>query len=160
GKNRRELISDTDALLLHDVYNYEIKLPSSINTFAANLDQSTGVLTINGDLVFSTLPEPFKLPNDFIDLEWSGVLNLTVELADAAVASEPIPDVLFNTVVVNSGTGDDTVDVNGVPPNKTVTVNLGEGNDGMVFGGDGHYMSSIASNVTVNGGTGTNGAVF
>jgi hypothetical protein len=160
GVNRRQLISDYDALLLRDVYNYQIVAPSQINTFVANLNESTGVLTINGDIGYFPTLVPTFLPNDFIDLEYSGVLNLTVQLGNGSLSSEPIPDVLFSSVVINSRTGDDTIEINGLPPNKTVTVNLGEGDDGVVFGGEGRFMSSIQSNVTMNGGTGSNGVTF
>lgn len=160
GTNRRQLISDADASLLRDVYNYQILPPSQINTFAANLDTATGVLTINGNLVFSSLAEPFGLPNDFIDLEWGGGITMTVELAGGSVASEQVFEFQINSIVVNTGTGEDSVEINGLPSGKSVTVNLGEGNDSVVFGGEGRYMSSIQSHVTVNGNGGANSVAF
>ncbi len=159
GTNRRQLISDTDALLLKDVYNYQIVLPGQINTFAANLNEATGVLTVNGNLVFSSLLEPFNLPNDFIDLEWGGI-NITVELAGGSVASEKVFEFQVNSIVVNTGAGNDSVEINALPSGKSVTVNLGDGFDDVVFGGEGRFMSSIGSNVTINGGADTNGVAF
>ncbi len=160
GANRRQLISDIDALLLLDVYNYTIKAPSQINTFAANVNETTGVLTINGNLVFTAQSVPANVPNDIIDLEWSGGITLTVQLTNGSVSSEQIFESSFSTMVVNTGVGDDTVEINGLPPGKSVTVSLGIGDDTATFGGEGAYMTSIASNVTVNGEAGSNNVIF
>ena len=159
GKNRRQLISDTDALLLKDVYNYEIKVPSQFNTFAVNLNAATRTLTINGDLNFSTFGPTTHLPNDVLDVE-AGGLVMRFELANGAVATEEVIEFFFDTIVINTKTGNDTIEINGIFPNKTVTVDGGEGNDDVVFGGEGLFTSSIQSNVTIDGGAGTNGVVF
>jgi hypothetical protein len=82
------------------------------------------------------------------------------ELANGAVATEEVIEFFFDTIVINSKTGNDTIEINGIFPNKTVTVNAGEGNDDVVFGGEGLFTSSIQSNVTIDGGAGTNGVVF
>ena len=46
----RKLISELDASILRDAYGYDIVSPSTLQTFDANLNKSTRVLTVSGDL--------------------------------------------------------------------------------------------------------------
>ena len=152
GVNRRQLISETDGLLLLDVYNYQITRPNDINTFAANVDEAAGVLTINGDLVPG-------FANDLIDIEHGGI-ETVVELTDGNLAREAFVEVAYQTIVINAGNGNDLVEINELPAGKSVTVNLGAGDDDTIFAGEPRYMSSILSNVAVNGGTGTDDVAY
>lgn len=149
GFGERSLISDDNALLLRDVYGYDIVLPSQINTFHANLNRSTNVLTVNGDIQ--------GVLSDNVDLERSGT-NAQIEYQNGGTtgARELIPEAEFTSIVVNTGDGTDDVDVDRLVAGKTVTINLGEGNDRVdVAPDDGDIDTFVLSDITVNGGGGT-----
>ncbi|MEM1012077.1 MAG: hypothetical protein AAGI46_07640, partial [Planctomycetota bacterium] len=149
GFGERSLISDDNALLLRDVYGYDIILPSQINTFHANLNRSTNVLTVNGDIQ--------GVLSDNVDLERSGT-NAQIEYQNGGTtgARELIPEAEFTSIVVNTGDGTDDVDVDRLVAGKTVTINLGEGNDRVdVAPDDGDIDTFVLSDITVNGGGGT-----
>ncbi|MCC9600302.1 Ig-like domain-containing protein [Stieleria sp. JC731] len=48
GPNIRRLISDFDVTFLRDIYGYSVRMPSMINTFHAELDQTTDELVVRG----------------------------------------------------------------------------------------------------------------
>ena len=121
--NRRQLITDDNATLLRDVYGYTITLPSLINTFYANLNTATNVVTVTGDV------NPSGSTNDIIDLEVDGTaMSFEVNGTD-----EVIEGAQFATIVVNAGEGNDDVDVDELLSSKAVTVNGGNGNDNIAL---------------------------
>jgi hypothetical protein len=150
GFGERSLISDDNARLLRDVYGYTINLPSQINTFHANLNRTTNVLTINGDIEGVT--------GDNVDLERSGT-DAQVEYQNGSTltgARELIPETEFDTIIVNTGDGNDDVDIDQLASDKTVTINLGSGNDIVdVAPDDDDVDTFVLSDVTINGGSGT-----
>jgi hypothetical protein len=149
--NIRELITNTDATLLHDVYSYTILLPSTINTFYANLNTTTNVLTVNGDL------NQNGIDADNIDLEHSG----TTTTIEANGFSEAIPDAQFVTLTVNAGAGNDNIDVNALASGKTVTVNGDADNDRIDVAQDNDDIdTNILSDFTANGGAGVDTVTF
>jgi len=110
----RELITDLDALILADAYGYTVRLPSTINTFYANFDSTTGVLTVNGS--------PGNVDDQiFIDVD--GGIRVQVNGSE-----ERFPASSVTSINVLAGEGDDFIKVStsvGVP----VTIDGGEGDD-------------------------------
>lgn len=143
----RELITDLNALILHDAYGYTVKLPSKINTFYANFNSTNGALTVNGAPGIS---------NDQIVIDRSGgvlrvVVNETEEIFDAV-----------NVLSINvlAGAGNDHVTIGssvGIP----ATVNGEDGNDTLIggdvvlLGGPGDdYLYGSSGPDTLDGGAG------
>jgi hypothetical protein len=143
---RRTLISDTVAQFYDDVFDYTIKLPSTINTFYVNLDTSGNSVTVRGDV------NPNGNVNDNIDLEVSG----TAMRFEVNGTTETIEGAQFGTIIVNAGDGNDDIDVDELLAGKVVTVNGEEGNDRIDIAQQlGDVDGNLESNVTANGGVGT-----
>lgn len=64
------------------------------------------------------------------------------------------------TVAVRLGTGGDTLNVQSTPLNTTATVETGAGDDTITVGNFGVNLSSIISDVAIDGGAGTDPIVF
>ncbi len=138
----RNLITDLDAQILADAYGYTITLPSTVETFTAYRNPTTGVLTVNGDLgVFNdtiTLDKPLA--------SWRvNVNNFVMTFAAASVMG----------ITINAGTGNDTVNVRYTIEGVPVTVNAGSGNDTINLGTAGNSLDAILGAVTVYGGGGS-----
>jgi hypothetical protein len=97
---RRNLITNTIAILLRDVYGYTIQLPSQQNTFYVNLDTIAQRVTINGDI------NPNGNDDDTIDLRISGSQRFSV---NGTTESISIPN--FFSTVVNANNGNDFITV-------------------------------------------------
>lgn len=125
----RQLISNLDALILKDAYNYTIQLPSTLNSFFANVNLTTGVLTVNGGPGAS---------NDNILIDHDGGVRVQVN-----GTVETFPGVVVTAINVLAGDGNDGVTVGGGLLGIPITVDGGSGDDTIV-GGD----------VTITGGLG------
>jgi acrosin len=149
--NRRQLISDDDAFLLRDVYGYTIATPHLVNTFYANLNTSTNIVTVTGDA------NPNGSDVDTIDLEVDGTaMSFEVNGTD-----EVIEGAQFTTIVVNAGSDNDDVDVDELLASKSVTVNGGDGNDNISAAQELQDIDTdLDSNFTANGNAGTDTLVF
>ncbi|MFT3883695.1 MAG: hypothetical protein QM703_29210 [Gemmatales bacterium] len=157
----RELITDLDAKILQDGYGYTIKLPSTINTFYANLNTTTGVLTINGSP--GTVDDNILVDNQNGSLRV--VVNGTEEifngasvtsinvLAGAGDDSITIAGSVALPATIDPGTGDDQVHTGGGV--TTVTSVAGDGNDLLDFSN-----SPVGVNFTVQGGDSVIGSQF
>ncbi|MCO6455897.1 MAG: hypothetical protein J5I93_11420 [Pirellulaceae bacterium] len=116
----RQLITDTNALILADAYGYTINLPSQLNTFHANLNATTGVLTVNG------APDTF---DDQIVIDNNGSLRVIVNGTEETFLGQNITQ-----IDILSGAGDDFIFVSadvGIP----VSVDAGTGDDEFHSGG-------------------------
>ncbi len=147
-QTRRNLISDTAAELLRDAYGYTIRLPSTLNTFYANLDTVTNTVTVQGDAGTAV---------DNIDLEVDGTaMSFEVNGTD-----EVIEGAQFTVINVNGNGGNDDIDVDELLSGKTVSVNGGDGNDNISVAQElGDIDTNLLSNVTLNGGAGTDTVVL
>ncbi len=119
GGGVRELISDLDAKVLADAYGYSINLPSTINTFYADLG-SNGVLSVRG------LPDD---ANDNVVIDNNGSLRVIVN------GTEQVFNSAVTSISIQTFGGDDFIHVSadiGVP----VSIDAGTGND-TIIGGSG-----------------------
>jgi len=150
----RQLISDLTATILRDAYNYTIALPSTINTFYANLNTTTNVVTVTGDA------NQNGSDVDNIDLELTGVNtgDLRVEVNGT---SEVFPNAEYTSIVVNAGEAGDDVDIDELESGKGVTINGGNGNDNINVAQEfGDIDTNLGSNVVINAGAGTDTLFF
>jgi hypothetical protein len=138
--DHRLLISDTTAGFLRDIYGYTVVLPSQINTFYANFNTTTGVLSVQGDP---------GIANDLITID---VVGATVRV-QVNGTTELIPSAQVNQISVLSGEGNDTINIYGVPSGATVSVNASSGDDTINIG-NGDIDSTIFGAVTVNSSSG------
>ncbi|WP_428940356.1 beta strand repeat-containing protein [Fontivita pretiosa] len=148
---RRLLISDTLATFLRDAYSYTVTMPSLINTMYVNLNTTTNVVTINGDI------DPTGDDADVIDLEVDGTaMSFEVNGTD-----EVIEGAQFTTIIVNAANANGDVDVDALLSGKSVTVNGGAGNDNISAAQELQDIdTNLGSNFTANGDTGTDTLVF
>ena len=154
----RELISDLDAGILHDAYGYTIKTPLTIQTFLANLNPATGVLTVNGDVNTDAAGTKIFV-NDTITLDRQGA-NLRVNV-DGVTSAFPIAAI--TSVQVLSTGGNDAINLdyaNGSPvPSGGISV---DGGPPSTLPGDSLTVSNTGSSAVTytpstpgNGGSGT-----
>ncbi|MFO0867988.1 MAG: dockerin type I domain-containing protein [Pirellulales bacterium] len=116
----RELITDLNAQILADAYGYTVTLPSTINTFQANLNTTTGVLTVNGS--------PGNV-DDQIVIDNNGSLRVIVNGTEETFAGANITQ-----IVITTGGGDDFVSI-AADVGIAVSADLGTGNDVLRAGG-------------------------
>ena len=143
---RRQIIGDVESDILRDALGYTVVSPNSINTFWANLNRTSNVLTVTGDI------NPSGSNVDSIVVDVVG----TDTRIRVGGTTELIPNAEYTTLVVNAGNDSDTIRIDGLPAGKGVTVNGGSGNDLIVLAellAD--LDSGIDSDVSINGGTGT-----
>lgn len=115
--------------------------PVSLRPFVANLDSTTGVLTLNADP---------QAPNTTLGLDHVGG-NITATVA-GAVARWPAASV--RSITVNGGPGDDIFFVNGTAAGTTTTLNGGDGNDGFIVG-EGGPVDGVAGLLRFDGQAGS-----
>jgi hypothetical protein len=143
---RRTLISDKLAQFYGDVFDYDIALPSNINTFYVNLNTAANSVTVHGDV------NPNGDVDDNIDLEVTGS-SMRFEVNGT---QEIIAGAEFGSIIVNAGDGQDDIDVDQVLTGKTVSVNGQDGNDRIDIAQQfGDVDNDVLSDVTLNGGIGT-----
>jgi len=118
----RELISDTDQMVLTAAYGYTMLTPSQVNTFHANLNTTTHVLTVQG----SPGAASDTITLDTVGADVRARVNGTSELFPAAQVG---------AINVNAGDGADVINVDETlfavtlvasPGNDTLNVNADE----------------------------------
>src|SRR5207245_11098691 len=107
------------------------------------------VLTVNG----GQLPNP----NDAITIDqangvYSVTMNGEVAQFDAKEFFRAVAPV--TTITVNTGNGDDTVDLESPLSSCPATANLGSGTDTVNISSTAQNLKNIAEAVTINGGSG------
>lgn len=141
----RQLISDTNVTFLRDLYSYTVSLPRFVNTFYANLNTTTNVLTLQGNP--GNAADNLSVNHSAPDLLFAA--NGTIETIPAGEVS---------SIVMNGGGGNDSFGVFGLGGTEPVTINGGDGNDSIDVG-NGDFDTNISSNIVVNGGNGTDSIV-
>jgi hypothetical protein len=146
--NERNLISDTEALILRDAYGYTINLPSTINNMLVNSNFTTDALRVVG--------QPGSA-NDLIIVQGTAVpgqLHVTVgTVGGGPQYTEIVPLSQTNTITVNAGAGNDIIrlEYNG---GKATTFIGGLGNDFFDFAFATRNLGNITGPTTVQGGDG------
>ncbi len=124
---QRVLPSDLDVRLLADAFGYRVALPSTRQTFLANFNRTTGVLTVAGDP---------QVVHDVITLDNQGTdARVTV---NGIMATFPAGSVTAINVV--TGGGADVINVESNASGNPVTVNPGSGPDTI-------HLSPLARNL-------------
>jgi hypothetical protein len=110
------------------------------NQFFGNFD-----LTVNGDQLANK--------NDTISIDTiaSGAQagGVQVTLNGEVVTFDPGR---IHSITINGGTGNDTVNINGLPAGVTLNVNLGNGTDSLVFGAATDQLDGVQGTVNIQGG--------
>jgi Concanavalin A-like lectin/glucanases superfamily len=134
----RQLISDLDVQILRAAYGYSVVLPSTTETFLANLNATTGALTVSGD--------PQTVNNSIILSTIGSGQTLRVNVN--GVISH-WPKFAVNSIMVNTGSGIDTIDLRASFPGVPVVINSGDAGDIL------KVASNLGTTVNVNGGNGS-----
>ena len=151
---RRQLISDTDVLVLAAAYGYNIpnnRLPSQFNTFYGNLETNSNVLTIQGD--------PGSA-NDHIIIDTftsgGGVVYIRA-LVNGTL--ERFRDGQVDSIVVRGGGGNDVIELRALPAGNAITIQGDDGDDDVIIGA-GDWDSNVLTNVSVDGGAGSDEVII
>jgi len=169
---QRILPSWAMAHVLRDAYGYSIIDPEAFGTFYANLNRTTGVLTVRGGDAHSGSP----ISNDQIFISTNGsTITVSVDVpvdvpgtqALSGAGDFPAWTSTFNntevtSIVIDGEDGDDDIFLYGIQADVPVIINAGNGNDFIQIGdGDVDDINTgVQGNVTVNGGAGTDGVSF
>ena len=170
--SRRYLVPETSRLIMADAFGYTTTNAQQFGTGYANLNRSTGVLTVRGGDFHPGSP----VTNDRI--------YITTQGSTIYVAVDPPADIAgtwtlpgggdfpswtstfttseVSSIVINSEDGDDDIFVYGVPSGITVSVNAGNGND-FIQVGDGDVddiNTGVQGNVAITGGAGADSVSF
>ncbi len=137
----RKLIPDFTAELLRDIYNYTITLPSTINTFYANLNRSNDDLIVRGD------PDN---ADDVIAVDEVGS-DLRVRVNGT---SERIATSAMDQVYVFGEGGDDYIHIDQTPVGLPVSVNGGIHDDVLTIANASGNLTFVDGDVSINGGPG------
>ena len=123
GVNRRQLISDTLISLFQQAYGYTVIMPSQINSFYVNLNTTTNIITVNGDISGNG--------NDTDTILIENLGSTTRFTVNGAV--ETIDNAEYTSIVINAGLSNDTITIADLPAGKTVTANGGNHTDTLNF---------------------------
>ncbi len=126
----RQLISDTDVMVLVAAYGYTMLTPSQVNSFHANLNTTTNLLTVQGGPGTSA---------DTITLDTIGG-DVRVRVNET---SELFPAAEVDSIVVNAGDGADVIHVDESLAGVTITLNASEGNDSLSVNADGTGQARV-----------------
>lgn len=156
----RRLIPDTMALILQDAYAYTINRPGTIANYFAVLNQANGQLLIRGmdasndvitvsSLGGSGLRVSVDIGNDTPGTgSLPGYGDLPAYVIDFTGATGPI-----RSIVIQSGSGSDTINIESLPRNIPTTIDTGLDSDTTNFSPVLGSLSNIQSSVTVDGGS-------
>lgn len=125
---QRRLISDTDAWILQDAYDYEIRLPSSRETFLINYNMTSAVVDVRGDPML--LDDRMTLN---VSLGGPGLLDDLIVIAVDDVATA-LPASAVVQVRMDGGAGNDELDILATHPRSAVTLTGGIGENQIVVG--------------------------
>ena len=150
GLNRRQLISDFILTTLQQAYGFTVLPTSQLNSFATNLNTATNLVTINGDI------NPNGSDGDLISLTPSGSAQRFFVNGhfETYATSE------FIAVQVNAGGANDTVNIDSLPSSGPATVSGGAGDDVVVFAGSSSNLDNVNTQVSFDGGIGTDIVLF
>jgi hypothetical protein len=111
---------------------------------AQNFLVSSGhALTVNGDQLANK--------NDAVTVGLTGAGGVQVTLNGETATFDPGATTISGSITVNSGTGNDTVNIEKTAAGLPVTVNLGSGTDAVNLSPVARFLDNIKGNVTVTG---------
>jgi hypothetical protein len=96
----RQWISDIDAQLLADAYDYGVVLPSTLNTAHVTLDSLTGTLLVQGGVTSQGVAQDDRIVIDTIGLDIRVRVNNS---ANVTYATERVSASLVSKIVVAAG---------------------------------------------------------
>jgi hypothetical protein len=166
SRSRRYTPSYLDALVLKDSYDYTIQPPTNRSMYI-NFDPNTHDLLVRGGSHGENIyPSQNNPSNDIITLDThldglsQTVIDVYVQIGNPTPGTGPNPTYSqsyyangVTSVTVDSGDGNDIINVKRTAAGTPTTVILGNGNNAVTVGDSGLYNSSP---VTVIGGNGSN----
>ena len=152
GPSQRMIVSNTARLILQDAYGYTTRNPAEFGTFYAVLNEATGQVIVRGgggesvdNLTISLDGTDVVFSVDVTDIPGTGHLPGAGNLGPF-VTRYPAADV--DSILVDTGFGNDTIRINGTE--SPLTVDAGFGNDTIFVGGD-DIDSNLLADVVING---------
>ena len=155
----RTLPSYVMAHVLGDAYGYSIERPDTFGTFYVLLDDATGEVLVRGGEGDS---------NDTVLVsESGGTITISVDVGEdvpgtgaysgehdlpAFVTEFSLADV--SSIRIEAGEGDDLVKIQSIDDATPITIDAGDGDD-VINVGDTNFDDNILSDVSVNGGAGS-----
>ena len=164
--SQRKTINNVLAWAMHDAWGYDVALPETFGTFYSLFDESSGTILVRGS--------PGADPSaDDIQIGLFGpLLVVSVDIGDDVPGTGPLPGegnldafvstylaTSVNSIVIQSGNGDDTITINSLPSGVGVSIDAGTGNDTVELG-NGDLDSNLLGPITFTGGDGTDALVL
>ena len=151
--SERTMPSWTMAHILRDAYGYTVIDPEEFDSFYANLNRTTGALTVRGgdfhNSGAATSNDEIIINRDGTDILVS--VNVSNDIPGTRHLPGPgnlpawttrFPAADVDSIVVEGDDGDDTIRVYGLSSGTPVTINAGAGND-LIDIGNGDFDSNI-----------------
>jgi hypothetical protein len=155
NRSERRLIPTSVVNVLHEAYGYDIVRPDLLYNFYMVLNPSTGELYVRGS--------PGSTSNDSISISVvsHSIIDVTVTLG-TPVPGTDIGASLFNffpvssvhSIRMDSGGGNNVIDIHDTEAGIPVTVNLGNGNDTVNISRRSGNLDTIQGAVTIHAGMG------
>ncbi len=145
GGGQRNLISDTYATFLRDVFGYTITMPSQLNTFYVQFNDTANSITITGDIRAN------GNDNDFINIRRS----TSFQVFEVNATREDISTVEFFSIVINANQGLDIILIDELKAGAPTTVNGGGGDDQLELAPTTRKLDEVPSPITFTGNIGT-----
>lgn len=164
-QSRRYIPNLAFALMFRDAYGYSTVDPAQFGTFYADLNRANGTLTVRGGQ--GTVNDIINVRHDpqagtitvsvdpFTDVAGSGALpgpgNLPAWTSTFAVAD-------VSSIVVDAAGGNDTLTIESLDADTTISIQMGSSNDVVNIGapgGGGGSVAGILQRLTINDSLGT-----
>ena len=133
------------------VTNYTLNAPSAINNIAIN---SASVNSFTGSLIASTDASP-TFESAAIANKSNVTLNSVTTTDTAVTVNDPGTSAGLSTLTINTGNGNDFVNLINTPATVTTTVNTGSGTDSLSVNAAG-----LGGSTTVQGSTANNSLIY
>ena len=142
---RRQVISDTDASLLRDVYGYTITMPSTFHTLYVSRNAGNGQVVARG--LAGNSSDTIVVDNT--NIVGSDFMSFTVNGITRTIDAGNV-----NSIVLNGNGGTDYLRLESTVGNAT-TLSGGDGDDFFDFGFTRKSLGLITGNAHVQGGNGS-----
>ena len=141
---QRNLLDDSIATLLRDLYGYTIHLPSLQNTFYVNLNVTTKAITVTGDI------NPNGSDADSIDLR----INTSFQQFTINGTQEEITTTALGPITINANNANDSIVIDSLWPGSPTTIFGGAGDDTLAIAPQSHDLFKSPAGITFNGSIG------
>ena len=161
-QSRRYIPNLAFALMFRDAYGYSTVDPAQFGSFYAAINDTTGVVTVRGGQ--GTVNDSITISHDAqagtitiavdpaVDVAGTGALPGPGNLP-AWTSTFPVADV--TSIVVDAAGGNDTLTIDSLDADTTISIQMGNNNDVVNIGAPGGSVAGILERIVLNDSFGT-----